>query len=145
MVGRVSLFAPVVAAFGLLGCGPSWTVVRQASPNPFVSNRQWGIHPMDYRDLRVGSGAEAQHLADKSPEQIASWEADKAAIDGEFRRTLTRGAAVSLTAPGGTPFTIAPRITYIEPGFYALVAAQATEVNLTLRILDAQGAVLDEI
>jgi hypothetical protein len=138
------LFVGFVAS-GLTACGPSWTVVRQASPNPFVGNRQWAIHPMDYRELRVGGGTEARHLSDKSPEQIASWEEDKAAIDGAFRRELTSEAGASLLAPGGAPFAIAPRITFIEPGFYAVVASRPAQVDLTLRILDARNAVLDEI
>ena len=130
----------------LWGCGPSWKVVRQASPNPFVSNRQWGIQPMAYEGLRVGRGAEAEFLSGKSPEQIASWEQDKAALDTEFRGALQSEAGVALVAPGGVPFTIAAQVTFIEPGFYAVVAQEATEVHLTLRLFDSRtNAVLDEV
>lgn len=131
----------------LFACGNPWVVVRQASPNPFVGHRTFGIDAMHYENLRVGGNTEAEHLADKDPAQRASWEQDKAGLDTEFRGGLTeelRGHP--LVAPGGDPFTMRPHVTFIEPGIYTHFFNRATEVHLTVFFLDARtGAVLDEI
>jgi hypothetical protein len=47
--------------------------------------------------------------------------------------------------PSLPPFTLRPTITFIEPGFYAYVAAQPTNVKLTLQILGPDGRIFDEI
>jgi redox-sensitive bicupin YhaK (pirin superfamily) len=43
------------------------------------------------------------------------------------------------------PFIIKPHVTFVEPGYYAVVASGASQVNMTVRIETAQGQLLDEI
>jgi hypothetical protein len=149
---RSLLLVPVLAlASTLLGCGPHWGVLVQAAPNPFMGQRKFAVLPIDYSGLRIGAKTEAEYVASKGDKQADSFQEDKAGINDEFTRVLTARAAdeglevVLATGPGAAPFAIRPTISHLEPGFYAFVAAQPSQVSMTVQITSPEGAVLDEI
>ncbi|UQA62404.1 hypothetical protein [Polyangium aurulentum] len=146
-VTRLWLLAFFVSLF-CVACGPSWTVVAQKTPNPFVNQRVFAVEPMHFEGLVVGEKSEAEYLAGKDAEQQSSWTEDKRALAMMFAEHLTQSlpqVQFVAAAPVAGPYIVRPVITFIEPGFYAGIVAQAAEVRLTLELLSPQGAVLDRV
>jgi len=129
----------LVAAAFLVGCATPWKVVRQADPNPFSGAREFGLEPLVFDGLRVGSGTEATYLSGKDAADVAAWHEGKAALEGEMRAGLA-GALQRhpLLAPGAARWSLRPNVTFIEPAI--------TKVEMTLFLVDAQSdSVLDEV
>jgi hypothetical protein len=137
-----------VALFALLltACGPRWRVVRQASPDPFAGKPDFTIEKIHFDHLEVGEKSEQDYLAGKDDQQRASWQADKEAMSEAFAvavATSEQGLSIGPVRPNAA--VVRPIVSFIEPGFYVGVAAGNTRVNISVQVLDAQGAVLDEI
>lgn len=145
------LFAFAAAAALLAGCAPRWTVLREAQPNPFVGKTEFAVMPIDYSGLHVGELTEAEYLARKDEGQQASFDGDKRGMIAKFEEAMRSAAAdegIHVQSAEGevtAPFIIKPHVTFVEPGFYAVVASGASQVNMTVRIETAQGQLLDEI
>ncbi len=139
-----------VAALTLTGCIDHWTVVTATQPNPFRMQGRFGVIAIDLAGLRIGEKSEAEYLGGKDPEQRASFEADKRAMNEEYTNALVARAhelgyeVVLATGPESAPFLIRPSIHFIEPGFYAFVS-NPSEVRMNVRITAPDGRVLDEI
>jgi hypothetical protein len=150
---RRSLLAIGFAAFALAstGCGPAWHVITQAAPDPFLGQHKFAVVPIDYAGLHVGSKSEADYLAGKDDKQQASFAGDKDGINDEFTKSLVssahdQGIEIALaTGPGAAPFEIRAAVSFVEPGFYAFVAAAPSKVEMTVKFTSADGQVLDEI
>lgn len=139
------------------GCGPQWAVVKQANPNPFAAQRAFVVEPMKFDGMQVGKLSEADYLAKKNADQQASFQADKSAMNEKFGERLTELAAkksVALTPAAGAPagYTIRAVVSFLEPGVYiprvgglGVDLSRPTVVRANLQIVDAQGAVLDDI
>lgn len=144
-----SLLLVAAAALVGAGCAPAWTVVRQASPNPITPQTSLAVEPIRFEGLMVGKKTEEAYLAEKKPEQQASWKADQAAMDQVFSSTLVsqaRGLQIAAGAPEqGGPYLIKPAVTFIEPGVFTAVFNMPSQVHMTVQITDPQGAVADEI
>jgi hypothetical protein len=141
----------VVAGATLVGCGPSWQVIVQAAPSPFLGQRRFAVQPIDFSGLHVGSKPEPVYLSEKDPKQQASFAEDKAALNDRFLEQLRVTAAeagvevVPATGPGDAPFTIRPAVPFLEPGFYVGVAAASSHVEMNVRIVAPDGRILDEV
>jgi hypothetical protein len=133
----------------LAACGPPWAVVRQANPNPMLGKKDFVVMPIDFSGLRVGEKDEAGYLAEKDAESRNNWLGDKAAMNEEFARALTGDAAdrgIRVMGPDAKAnFVIHPKISWLEPGFYAYAVNRNSEVRMTLVISDPNGTVIDEI
>jgi hypothetical protein len=146
MTRRLALFLSLLAL--LIACGPPWQVVRQATPNPLLGKRHFVLRPIDFSGLRVGEKTEQGYLAEKDEESRSNWVGDKKGMNDEFANTLMSGArdsGIQVAVDGDADFFIQPKIPWLEPGFYAVVAAKPSEVDMTLLILDKDGQVVDEI
>jgi hypothetical protein len=137
-------FAAGLMIITTTGCFKPWRVIRQAAPNPFLGGTDFKVAPVGYQGLRVGDLTEAHHLTKKDTDQRNSWEEDKQAMARNFTNELV-GQARHLRFHEAGKYIIYPHVTFIEPGFYAMVASVPSEVQMTIAIKDAQGAVLDEI
>ena len=99
----------------------------------------------------IGDEPEPVYLAGKDAGQQASFQEDKAALNERFLGQLVAdaGAAgvrvVPASGPADAPFTLRPTVHFIEPGFYAFVAAQPSRVEMSVRIVAPDGRILDEI
>ena len=146
-ITKTATWAAALTLFILTtACGKPWQVVTQAQPSPMINVRQYSVQPIVMDGLIVGDEPEAAWLAERDAEQRASWVEDKKELDSGFRIKLVeamqeRGMQV---VPQG-PFQLWPRIEYVEPGFYAAVAASSSETRMRLRITTAAGQVVDEI
>ncbi|MFO0620943.1 MAG: hypothetical protein U0745_06080 [Polyangia bacterium] len=131
------------------GCGPAWTVVRQAQPSPFNAQSTFAVEPIAYEGLKVGDKNEADYLAEKKPEQVEAWRSDLGKLNQVFADTLVKeGKGLQVTAgaaaaPG--PYSVKPMVSFIEPGAWAAIVNIPSEVRMTLRIVDGQGTVVDEV
>src|SRR5688500_13650123 len=138
----------LVAAAALLasGCGPAWTVVRQANPNPFSAQKGYAVEPVTYNGLRVGKKSEQQYLSEKEQKKQYSWKADQAALSQSFAASLgaaAKGLQVTAGAPAAPgPFVVRTNVGFIEPGVFTMVFNLPSEVRMTIQVLDPQGAVL---
>jgi len=131
------------------GCGPGWTIVRQAAPSPFNAQTAFAVEPIAYEGLKVGGKGETEYLSEKKPEQVESWRADQAKLNQTFADNLvkeSKGLQVSV-GPAAAPvaFAVKPMVTFIEPGVFTGIVNIATEVRMTMRIVDSAGAVVDEV
>jgi len=142
MMMLAALFLTVV------GCGVPWTVVRQAAPSPLVGKTSFALNPIDFTGLRVGEKDEAGYLAEKDDDSKANWVGDKKGMNDEFAKACAAeasGMGIQVMPGGKAEFVIQPKVSWIEPGFYAYVAAKASNVQMTVVIQDASGNVVDEI
>lgn len=144
-------FATVALSSTLLGCGPQWGIIVQAAPNPMMGQKKFAVLPIDYTGLRIGNKSEAEYVGNKGDKQAESFAGDKQGINETFTAALTESAAdagleiVMATGPADAPFAIRPTISFLEPGFYVGVAAQPSQVTMTVRITTPDGQVIDEI
>ncbi len=146
MTRRILLFLAIIFMF--LGCGPPWEVVRQATPNPLLGVKTFSLKPVDFSGLRVGEKTEQGYLAEKDEETRGKWVGDKKAMNEEFSGKLlseARDEGIAVQMGGEGDYTIEPKVTWIEPGFYVGVAAKPSETQMTLIIRDRGGAVVDEV
>lgn len=131
------------------GCGPGWTVVKQAAPSPFTAQSVFSVEPIAYEGLKVGGKSEADYLAGKEPGQVDAWKADLGKLNQAYADNIVKegkGLQVSVgPAAAPSPFAVKPMVSFIEPGVYAGIVNLPSEVRMTLRVTDAQGAVIDEV
>lgn len=144
-----SLQLALVATLPLLlaACVPPWAVIRQATPNPFIGQSAFAVAELNFDGLRVGEKSEQAYLSAKDQQQQGSFATDKVEMAANFTETLKSSAAgLSFSQPGAAAgYTVRPHVVWIEPGFYAYVAAHPTEVVMKLQLLDAKGALMDDI
>ncbi len=135
----------VLAGAFVLGCGTTWSVVRQASPDPMVGQGKFGILPIDYSQVRVGDKSEAGYLAATDERERSGFAEGKATLEETFRRTLRTAAGkrgvvvVAADGPGEAPFLIRPSVAFLQPG------SGASRVEMDVKIVGADGEVVDEI
>jgi hypothetical protein len=143
----LALLALLAFAAVAMGCGPSWTVIAQTVPNPLVNQHEFFIEPVHADHLVVGDKPEAVYLADKTPEQQASWQTDKIDMITHFAEGLiAEGESFDFpTQPSPTTFIVRAIVEFVEPGFYAVVAAHPTELDVRVEILAPTGQVVDVI
>jgi hypothetical protein len=145
-MNRTLLFAlSICLAFASIACGPPWKVVTQASPNPMSSASKFYLDAVSFDGLKVGSTDEQGWQSSKDAAAQASWQGDKQAMATEFSAAFDdeRGGVQRAGGPPGD-FTVKPHITFIEPGFNAVVASRPTEVNIDVTIVDGKGTLVDE-
>jgi hypothetical protein len=152
MLRRSTFVLACMALLALLsGCGPRWSVVRQAAPAPFTAQQPFAVLPIDFTGLQVGEKTEMGYLADKDAEAQGSWAGDKLGINEEFASKLMSAAkdhgimVVPATGPATAPFVIRPVVAWVEPGYYVGVSGGSSMVRMTLQITAPDGRVLDEI
>jgi hypothetical protein len=140
----------ITAAAALLStaaCGRQpWTVVKQATPDPFVGKSQFTVEPLNFEHAQIGDKPNEQaFLADKEQKEKDDWDAAKKTVNASFTSGMAQSGS-GLQLGDGAPFVVRPIVTFADPGKYAVVYARSTQVTMSLQILDASNQqVLDEI
>ncbi|MFO0549945.1 MAG: hypothetical protein U0271_16240 [Polyangiaceae bacterium] len=147
---RLSLMVFVFAALTLMGCGPKWKIVSQAEPNPLVGQTDFVVQPIDYTDLLVGKKTEQEYLSGKKDKSVESFEGDKAGMNDKFADSVqAAGKRGGLNVSEGTGdangFVLRPHITFLEPGYNAVISKAPSKVVLVLRIENKDGKLVDEV
>ncbi len=143
-------FGAMLLGLFLVACGPPYKVITQANPNPFIGANKFVVMPIDYSNLHIGSKTEAEYASSKNEKQQGSFEGDKEGINNEFAqnlkiKALDEGINVDVAAGEVKTFVIKPVVSFVEPGFYAYVAAHPSKVTMTVKITGPDGKELDEI
>jgi hypothetical protein len=143
----VALVMALVMALVCAACGSSWSVVQLATSNPLQSQTSLGVEPVQFEGVKIGEKDEVTFLASKTGEQKETFSEDKKAFSQSFADQLSEDLPeVKFSAsPGAAPFLVRPHVTFIEPGFYGGVAAQPTEVEMTLEVLSMDGELFDVV
>ncbi len=147
---RHRLFAFLMFALLLVGCGPRWRVISQAQPNPLAGKTEFVVMPIDYTGLHVGDKTEEEYISEKKDKTAERFAQDKVDMNDIFIGNLTAsaksgGVKVRPAAGEVTTYVIKPHIGFMEPGFYAVVASAPSHVVLKLKIEDKDGKVIDEV
>lgn len=143
----ILLLVCLFSLFALAGCGPPWIVRSQASPNPLLGQKSFAVKAIDYTGLRVGEKTEEGYLAEKDAESRGNWSGDKTGMNDEFfnkLREVAKDGGIDVVPGTDAEYVIEPRVPWIEPGFYAVVASKPSEVQMIVRITKG-GQVVDEI
>ena len=140
------LFLVLTSSLSSLACAPAWTVVRQTSPDPFVGRPQFSVEPLHFEDVTVGEKSGVEYSAGKHAESRESWRTDQEAMSERFTAGLAaEERGLQIGGPGTSNMVVRPVVTFVEPGFYAYVASQPTELAMSIQVLDVDGHLLDEI
>jgi hypothetical protein len=140
---RQSLFA--FALVSLIGCS-SYTVIKQAEPNPFPAQQcKVAVAPVTFDNIRIGKSAEADWLAKKGAEEVAAYQTDKQTVNTLFTNQVVSKASPFVAAGAAGPFVAKPRLTMWEPGFYSAFVNHDSEASMVVEITDDKGTVLDEV
>jgi len=129
----------------LVGCGPHWVVVRQATPNPMTPAARFFVDRVSLEGIMIGQKSEAEWMSAKSGDTQQSWEGDKAAMLEEFSHGFedARDAVARVEAPADA-FIIRAHFIHYEPGFYTYVVNSNAQIDAVVDILDAHGTPLDQ-
>ena len=140
------LFAAV--AVGLVGCAPR-TYHHPPAPASLITGvRDFTVEPIQFDMMQVGRLAEAEYAERRMGVSHERYERDKQMLSGEFfARLFARSGGLRLRPgqAGGGGYTIRPMATFFEPGFYAGVAAEATELTLIVQVIDPAGRLVDQV
>jgi hypothetical protein len=137
------LFLCTVALAAASACGPSWKIVKQASPNPFAEQKKFSL-AIDYSGMAFNGKTEAQYVA-KGPEELAGWNKTKEAFTTGFTTTFFEKAKrAHLEIGEGAPHTVIVAVGDIDPGYYAHFSQNNSTTPITVRLVAADGTALDE-
>jgi hypothetical protein len=129
-----------------VGCGGSWTIVKQATPSPFTPASTFAVAPTVWApNLTVGKKAEADWLAEKDASARQSHENDKVSFGQELSATLNTQAKGLKMAADGAQFTIKPTVYWMEPGYYIAISHGPAEVKVRVDVVDQSGTPIDTI
>jgi hypothetical protein len=115
----------IVPALGIaaIGCGPSYKVVRQASPNPMNATSQFSVTPLVV-DPAVKDDETKKKLIQCYEDELSS-----------------EGAKLGISMSTGSPFVVHPNLAELESS--TIVVKETVNARMRVAITDAQGAELD--
>ena len=140
----ILLTLPVVAAL-IAGCETNPIIL---GPSRIQRVKEFYLEPVNLDKIVVDDLEENQFKAQKKPDQIESWEADKNGIKEKFGNALkviaARGGISFSDQPAGH-YIIRPAVRMIDTGYYRIPAVDAvTRMHMKVIILDPNGATVDE-
>jgi hypothetical protein len=136
------------------GCGPSWVVVKQATPNPMLGQKGFSIEPVIFDGMKIGNPGkitEEEWIASKKPDEKDKFVADltnsKERLNARFAELCAKvagnsGLQVAAGRQEGT-FVVRPQVLELEGGFNAFMVTAPAVVRLQVHILDPQGQEVD--
>lgn len=136
------------AAVGLSHCGPPYAYLRIAQPSPLLGAHHISLEPMHFEGMRVGGLTEAEYLSRKTPEQQASFNADKQEFANRFLATCQARSPIQLVVgppPDANTMILRPMVRFYEPGIFTYVVNINTQVDMAVHLVRPDGAVLEEI
>jgi hypothetical protein len=143
-----SPFALLIVAIVLAGCGPEWTVIKQATPNAMTPASRFVIERASFDpNFRVGEKTEQEWMREKRPETQESWDSDKVAMADCFvEGFMAEGETILVeSGPGRGVFRVRARYTYYDPGFWAAIVSEPNVIEANVEFLDGSGDTVDVI
>jgi len=146
MIARRTILLGLVA-LPLAGCMHArWTVVRQATPAPYDDSTTFFVEPLHLEHALVHDRPEAEYAAAQNDDMRALWETSKKEMSAAYVERVVNDASLH-AKPVAEPndFVIVPIVTMIEPGSFAGVTVERTDVHLTLVVRSPSRETVDEI
>jgi hypothetical protein len=139
-----------LVAISLLG-----VLIAGCETNPIVVGaskiqgvKEFYLEPANLDKIVVDDLDESQFKAQKNPDQIESWEADKIAIKERFTngfKAVVARAGITISDQPTGHYVIRPTVSVIDTGYYRIPAwAAITRLHIKIVILDPNGAIVDE-
>lgn len=146
MIAR-RVFLAAILAVAALGCMHArWTVVRQASPAPYDDSTPFFVEPLHFERTRVREQSEGEYAAAQKEEMRALWETSKSEMSAAYvERVVNDGSLRAKPVADPNAYVLVPVVTEIEPGSFAGVTVERTDVHLTLLVMSPSREVIDEI
>jgi hypothetical protein len=130
-------------------CGPAYTMIKTANPNPLAGQKSFAIDNVSYEGMKIGNPGtitEEEWAAKKKPEEQAKFREDLTNSKNRFNEQVIKHvtsmagkAGVTVAAGGQAPFTLKPQVIELEPGYNAFVSTAPAVVRLQVKVVDAQG------
>jgi hypothetical protein len=137
------------AAVLVAACGPTMKIIKQAPADQLAGKTSIALVAVDFTNVQVNGKPEADFLAKKDAEGKRQWEDAKKGIEEEFSNYFTNNAKGLTVTPQasahGAALVVKPVAEYIDPGYYAVFSQNQSILRVTVQVLNAEGAVLDEI
>ncbi len=143
----------LLAAAALAGCA-SYTVIKQAAPNPLVGQRSFALAPSSFEGMKIGDDkiGEAELLTRQKPAERERVKGELTAAEQRFDErlverftTLAADGGIAVVAGAPAAFAIRPVVVELEPGWNVFVAHTPAKATVQLHVVDAQGVELDVI
>lgn len=131
------------------GCGTTGSEpIASSTPNALRGQTQFALDEIDLSSMTIDEKAEKDFQASRNQQQLASWDADKAAIRENFSKAARETAGkvgLSLTDTSGRPaFVIRPALTSITAGGYKPFVPSKSRAKLKITITDPSGKPVQE-
>jgi hypothetical protein len=145
IVRRIVLLSLAVAP--LLGCmHRRWTVVHQASPTPYDDATSFTVEPLHFESAIVDGKSEPDYAAAQTEDLRNLWQTSKSEASTAWTERIVNDVSLhAKTTSDGNAYVIRPILTRIEPGSFAGVTVQPTEVRMTLLLIAPNGQTVDEV
>jgi hypothetical protein len=141
---RATLF--LFLSLVLVGCGHHWTIIRQASPNPFGAGSKVYVDRVSLQGLIVGEKSEAEWMSEKGDDTRQSWEGDKVAMNDQFMVGFHNASnGIGLVDGPQANVIVRTHFVHYEPGFYTYFVNAPGTIEADVYVMDQAGNVLDEI
>ncbi len=126
-----------------VACGAPYVVVHEASPNPFLGQREFAVLPVDYGELRLSGAA-------LGPEAMQRLAADEASVNDAFQsslRNVADDAGIDVLDPpeAAGAYVLRPSVRVMAPGAPTPSGGFSSQLQISLAITDTRGFVLDQI
>jgi hypothetical protein len=123
-----------------------WTVVHQASPPPYDDATTFTVEPLHYETAVVEGKSEPDYAAAQTEDLRNLWQTSKSEASTAWTERIVNDVSLhAKTAGDANAFVIRPILTRIEPGSFAGVTVQPTEVRMTLLVIAPNGQTVDEV
>jgi hypothetical protein len=129
------------------GCSTNGNSAASSS-SALRGQTRFALEAIDMRSITVDETSEKDFLASKQPQQIASWEADKQAIEQNFKAAVMGAAprfGLTMTELNGdSPYLIRAQVISIVNGRYVPFAVSRAHMKLKVVITDRSGKSVEE-
>ncbi len=142
------LLALLIAALGLAfgqGCVPHWTVVKQATPNPFVGQNKFVLAEPSFEGLMVQERPEAEFKAGRTAEENQRWDDDKKKVADTIVGRIREVTHYEwLKEPSADAVVVRTRITNMHGGISMGIGSTASNIEVSVELVKGSD-VLDVI
>ncbi len=129
----------------LFACQPRVSVVKQSGR--IHSDTKFVVEPLHFDGTKIDGVPEAQWVANKPEDQRKLWEESRATMIAAYGERVKNDSALRVTEEGPlgpNTFALRANVETIEAGFFQGIVVKETEVRIDVRVVDDQGAVVDE-
>jgi len=145
MPTRRQLLTGLLAVVAGSGCGPGWTVLE--APSRWLGGAM-GLAPLRFDGALIDGKAEPALRAELDDEDRDEWETQKAALREAFAERFVERAGdggLAMVPLDAAVVTLVPTVRRIETGVFVGVSGQPSEVQIEVKAMTVDGAILARV